>query len=354
MKKKARSSALVLRTLLCAAFCGPNLQAIAGEWRVESLPSTTIHAKVWQTQGQTKVAHDSSKLSALFGSPTSVLEYKNVDSTVLELGARVDLKLGWFIEANVGSGTLDNGDLIDDDFVSTAGADFLNTTVSGPHMVSRTFSEINNDDLLYVNLLFGRNVFTSKSNRVKVGLFGQAQHWEEAYTAQGLTQAVCTSPNNFCAPTGSSGFRGMDVISNKVRWQTVSLGVDTSIAVGKRIELNGRVTASPFAQLRNDDTHHLRPDLNQNPSFRDEGTGTGYGIDLDASYHFTPRLSAHAGYRYWKMEIKDEVNGQLAFPAGSSLPVASDLDLFVTKRQGFLLGIKYRFGGGTSTAAAAK
>jgi len=328
--------------------------AAAGEWRIATVPSTTVHARLWHSQGQSKVAHDSSKLSPLLGNPTSVLDFQDVDSTVLEVGARVDLNHGWFIESNIGAGTIGTGNLVDDDFVSAAGASTLGTTVAGAHMVSRTYSEINDDDLLYVNLLFGRNIFRSADDKVRFGLFGQAQHWEETYVAQGLFQAVCTSPNNFCAPPGANRFQGVDAITNKVRWQTLSIGVDGTIEIGEKLELSGRLTASPLAKLKNDDIHHLRQDLGQNPSFRDQGTGNGYGLDVDASYQITPALSAHAGYRYWKMEVKNETNGQLSYPAGSNFPFSSDLNLFVTKRQGFLVGIKYKFGAGPKTATAAE
>lgn len=326
----------------------------AADWGPEHIPQVSTHAKLWQSKGHSEVAHDSSRLAPIFGDPTSVLEYRDVDSTILELGARANLNSNWFVETNIGAGAINEGTLTDDDFVSAAGSDLFRASIPGAHMISQTRSEISSDDLFYINLLFGRDIFRSADNRTRIGLFGQVQHWEESYVAQGITQTVCTAPNSFCAPAGSAGFQGIDVISNTVKWQSLSLGAEGTVSVGKRMELSGRMSAAPVARLKNDDIHHLRPDLGQSPSFRAEATGYGYGADLSVVYYITPRLAALAGYRYWKMKVKNETNGQLAFPAGSDEGIASDLNSFVTTRQGFLLGLSYAFGRGPSPAAHAK
>lgn len=350
LNMNAHSTTRTYSLVLLAACLVLPMDSQAGEWRIEKVPKVTAHARIWQSQGHTEIAHSSAELVPVFGDPTSVLDYRDVDSTVLELGARVDLRGDWFLETSIGAGIIDGGSLVDDDFVSAAGSDFFNASVPGAHMISRTESEISDDDLFYVNLLFGRNIFRSTNKKARIGLFGQVQHWEETYVAQGLRQTVCTAPGNFCEPAGFIGFQGANVISNKVRWQTVSVGAEGQFNFSKRIELSGRLTASPLARLKNDDVHLLREDLAQNPSFREEGTGYGYGLELNAAYFFTPQLAAQVGYRYWKMKVENESNGQLTFPVEGGPPVASELNSFTTSRHGLLLSLSYMFGYGPQSA----
>ena len=347
---KMRGTTRTLSLALLAACLVGYSDTPAGEWHIESVPKVTAHARLWQSEGHTKIAHSSAELVPVFGDPTSVLDYRDVDSTVLELGARVDLRGDWYLETNIGAGSIDQGVLVDDDFVSAAGSDFFDASVPGAHMISRTESDVGDDDLFYINLAFGRNIFRSADKKTRIGLFGQVQHWQETYIAQGLRQTVCTAPNSFCAPAGFSGFQGSNVINNKVQWQTLSVGAEGEFEIGKRVELTGRLTASPLARLKNDDTHLLREDLGQNPSFREQGTGYGYGLEFNAAYFFTPQLSAQAGYRYWKMKVDNESNGQLTFPAEGGAPIASKLNSFTTSRQGFLLSLSYMFGYGPQSA----
>jgi hypothetical protein len=51
----------------------------------------------------------------------------------------------------------------------------------------------------------------------------------------------------------------------------------------------------PYSRLRNEDVHHLRGDLAQNPSLRIEETGWGYSLDGQIGYRILPALGATVG-----------------------------------------------------------
>jgi len=325
---------------------------VFGEDSQAALPfPVSVSATIWQTRGDTKWDHNASALDPTIGNPSSRLEYQGMDSTVLELNARADLRGRWFVEAGVGAGAISNGTLVDDDFVSAAGAQFYGTSVPGEHLFSRTISEISDDNLFYLNLSVGRGVYRSAGDRVRLELFAQAQHWEERYIGSGVMQTVCTAPNLLCMPVGFSGFQGQPVITNKSQWQSLSIGANGRMRIGENLELNARLTFSPLTRLDNQDGHLLRTDLNPDPSFTMSGTGYGYGADIAAVYSFTPRLSAHAGFRYWKMKVSNETGGWAVHPAGGG-EVAADLNNFETARKGIMLGMTYRFGGAPSAEPA--
>ena len=174
-------------------------------------------------------------------------------------------------------------------------------------------------------------------------MFGSYLDWNESYRAQGVLQTSCTVPNVLCAPAGFTGFAGQDVILNEVRWRSLFLGVDGTHHINERFSVNARLSFSPLTDLENEDAHLLRTDLRQDPSFRMEGTGTAYAADLNASYRFSSRMAAHLGYRYWKMEVKDEAGGWSSFPRNGSA-FSADLNRFESERHGFTLGLSYQWG----------
>ena len=125
-----------------------------------------------------------------------------------------------------GSGNIDEGSLVDDDFLSAFGAQFFGTTQSGEHLFSRTVSHVNDTDMHYYSLKLGRNVFNRQDRRSGVGLFGQLHLWYEETRAVGIRQTVCTSPDVLCAPAGFVGFNNTTVIENDIDWRSLFIGVD--------------------------------------------------------------------------------------------------------------------------------
>ena len=154
---------------------------------------------------------------------------------------------------------------------------------------------------------------------------------------------MCTAPFSLCAPVGTSGFAGSNVIFNDVDWEAVFIGIDGSHRFGDRVAVSGRLAWSPRAELNNSDIHFLRSDLEQDPSFRMNGTGQAYAADINADVAITAALSAHLGFRYWKMDVENEPAGWTTFPRGGA-PISAELTNFETERKGVTLGLSYVWG----------
>ncbi len=55
----------------------------------------------------------------------------------------------------------------------------------------------------------------------------------------------------------------------------------------------------PYSHLANEDIHHLRGDLQQNPSLAIKGAWWGYALDGQIGYCILLALVANVGYRFW-------------------------------------------------------
>ena len=94
-----------------------------------------------------------------------------------------------------------------------------------------------------------------------------------------------------------------------------------------------------------DDIHHLRPDLSQDPSFRNKASG-GQGIQLEGSFELLvwKSLKIEAGYRYW--DIRSGGGDNYVFtPCGGSncVDFNGHLNDAKARRQGLFFGAGWTF-----------
>jgi len=295
----------------------------------------------WMSQGQTKWRHDSQ--DPLFGVPTSELDYQGVNSQIAEIGAIRHLSTGHSLKLTIGAGAIDEGTLVDDDYLSASGAAYYSATQSGAHRFSRTHSDIDGSGLFYL-----KGEFTPKDFHINTPLsdvrFSLGLHyWEEEYTANGLRQIECTvlsHPELSCLPAGLSVLSGVTVITNKVEWTGVGVAMDALFNLSDRLVFQLDLTYYPLMSLVNEDTHHLRGDLAQDPSIRMSGNGTGYDLATVLQYRFAENFSAHLGYRIWERWVKNQTI--TFYGAGGGASSANLMD-FRTRRDGFIAGVEFQF-----------
>ena len=84
----------------------------------------------WLSEGQSRWAHNASVLNNIWGNPTSELSYENVDSEIVEVSLTLPYNSD-NLHFAIGGGTIDSGLLVDDDYVSAAGATYYGATLSG-------------------------------------------------------------------------------------------------------------------------------------------------------------------------------------------------------------------------------
>ena len=296
----------------------------------------------WLTEGRTRLNFYNQ--SALFGNPTSELDYKDVGTTVTELGSKVSFDkrtFQYFLRGQVGYGAVGGGRLVDDDYVSAAGATFYGTTQSGAHRFSRTHSDLNGSHIWYLNADFGTQIEVWQK-RASLGTFLGYQHREEKLQAFGVGQVECTAlvPSSIqCNPAGTVTNVNQLVLTNTAKWDSFRLGVDGEVRLHPRVSLDGRATFL-VSRLSNKDVHHLRTDLKQDPSITMTGTGIGFNGEANASVLVYKQLSFDVGYRYWWQRVG---SGDVVFrgTTGDSQPLP--LTEFRSIRQGMTFGLRYTF-----------
>lgn len=295
----------------------------------------------WISQGETTWNHDASRVDPLLGNPTSKLTYKDVGTNVIEFSGKMKFARRWFVRANYGTAAIGGGRLTDDDFLAA----------DGGNPSSRTFSDLPGDSIWYVNGDVGLTVVNYPGHRGTLDLVVGYQYRREKHVASGVTQILCTSAGattdldpapglqSLCNP-GAAPVSGMTVITNTQTWNSLKLGVETEYRITRRLSVEGKAAFLPFTSLNNKDIHHLRTDLQQNPSFEMTGTGIGANLEGDVSYMVLKGLFLKVGYRYWWNHVSDGTWKN--FPVGAPSETFN-LNEFENIRQGLTFGATYLF-----------
>ncbi len=259
----------------------------------------------WVSLGRTKWDHDASPVDPNLGNPTSELDYKETRSIIAELQGKLTFDEWLFLRASAGYGGIGGGTLVDDDYVSAQGATAFGTSVSGPHRVSRTESDIDGDYLWYINLDAGMTLFRFPHNRGAVRTFLGYQHWREKSVGKSVHQLECTAVGTLCSAPGTISFPGVPAITNKVEWNSLKLGLESDVLIFRWLTFQLSAAYIPLAVMTNEDTHHLRSDLRKDPSFSMTGTGQGYNLEAGARVRVLESLYFSTGVRYWELFVYD-------------------------------------------------
>lgn len=309
------------------------------------IKSAEVGVTGWFTQGKTEWSHDASHLDPNLGNPSSKLKYEDVGTNVVELAAKVRFKNRFFLRGNFGFAEIGGGRLTDDDFLSAQGAANNNASMSGAQRFSRTFSDIGGDNMWYINADFGILAHEFRHNKGFLDLFMGFQYWREKLVANSLLQVECTtasSPNPAfgCSPPGTSSFKGQTVITNTVQWTSLKvLGGEIRYQLMPRVEVDAKA-AFLVSWLKNEDIHHLRTDLGQDPSFKMTGVGIGTNADINLRIMLIQRLYLTGGYRVWWTKVTD---GNWRIYGANGSTESANLNEFQTLRHGPTVGLTYVF-----------
>jgi hypothetical protein len=311
------------------------VKRIAFAKKISDSPQWTFSISTWVNEGETNWNHNAG--SVLLGDPTSELFYKGSRAYTAEFQAVVD-NGPWFARFLFGYGAGDTGELIDDDYLSAAGATFFGTSVSGEHRFSRTLSDASIEDMLYTQLDMGIPIY--KTKKLIVSAFMGYQFWSEEYQAKGITQLECTGIGVLCSAPGTVSNVGQKVITNTANWHSMRLGLRTVFQVAKKLDFNIDTAIIPVTYLSNSDIHHLRTDLAKSPSIKHTGVGWGYNVEGTVRFNIYSSIFLKAGYRYWKLEVN---SGDTIFFAAGGGSSKVELNKFTSYRHGGTVGLEYLF-----------
>lgn len=308
--------------------------AEAAEVFQRSNVSVELGLSGWITRGETTWNHDASRESPLLGNPTSKLTYKDVGTNVIEFSGKMKFARRWFVRASYGTAAIGGGRLTDDDFLAADGGN--------PSL--RTFSDIKGDNIWYVNGDLGFTVLNYPGHRGTLDLVVGYQYRREKHEAVGVGLVGCTSAwdtfDGCPQPNALESLRNALVITNTQTWSSLKLGVETEYRITRRLSVGGKAAFLPLTSLSNKDIHHLRTDLQQNPSFEMTGTGIGANLEGDVSYMVMKGLFLKVGYRYWWNRVSDGTWKN--FPRSSPSETFT-LNEFENIRQGLTFGATYMF-----------
>jgi len=298
-------------------------------------PRVELSIRSWLfTNGETKWSHNASGLDPRLGNPTSKLTYKDNNSHILELSGKVNFNRRWFAQVDGGfSVAFHRGTLTDNDY----------SAVGGQHLFSQTTSNITGSGTQFVNADIGYHLRDYPGNRGNLNVFVGYQYWRTQYEASGVTQVVCTPsgiPGLACSPAGTISNQGQVVITNTTQWHSLRIGIQSEYLLTRRFSVEGKLAFIPASYLQNDDVHHLRQDLQQDPSFSMSGYGIGADVEAGARYMIYRGWFLNAGYRfYWNYLLDGNLT---VYPVGTP-SVSVPLTEFQTMRYGFTLGLSHTF-----------
>jgi len=308
--------------------------AAAQESITESHPKFDIAIGTWISTGDTHWEHNASSVAGL-GNPTSKLTYKDVGTNVIELTGKVWVTPKWFGRLNVGYAGIGGGRLTDDDYGSNG----------GQRLFSSTNSNLSGDSMWYLNADSGFRVAEYPNHRGWLEVFGGFQYWYTKYEATGLTQVACdnsavpASLSLTCNPAGTVTNQGQTVITNTTNWYSIRVGASTEYRLTRRLSLMATAAFIPLSIIDNEDIHHLRPDLQQNPSISMLGWGVGADADVGLRMMLVKNLFLNVGYRVW---WNHAIDGNVTFhgvSGSSEFPMTQ----FESFRQGLTAGLNFTF-----------
>jgi hypothetical protein len=143
-----------------------------------------------------------------------------------------------------------------------------------------------------------------------------------------------------CPPAGTSSFKGQTVITNTVQWTSLKVvGGEIRYRLLPRVEVDAKA-AFLLTWLNNEDVHHLRTDLGQDPSFKMTGVGIGTNADIDVRVMLLQRLYLSGGYRVWWTRVTD---GDWKIYGTDGSTQSANLNEFQSLRHGPTVSLTYQF-----------
>ena len=130
------------------------------------------------------------------------------------------------------------------------------------------------------------------------------------------------------------------MITNRANWHSLRMGASAEYRLTTRFSLLGTLAVIPISVFDNKDVHHLRGDLQQNPSFSMTGYGVGADVDVGARFMITRNLAANLGYRlYYNRMLSGDLTVHPAAASAESFPLTQ----FESLRHGFTAGLSVLF-----------
>lgn len=216
-------------------------------------------------------------IAASDGSPNvlSELSFRSATTVVGVLGIRYRAP-EWSIGGEVSYGGLTGGTVQDDDYAID----------NRQGLFSRSLSAIDGHYVLGIRASVDGTLWHSERGEIR--LMTGARYYEQRFH---ITRGIQIVP-----PTGS--FRGPLSSMFDARWYGTEIGLNGRARILETpIWVHAMGTWLPFVVYDARGWWNLRPDFQQNPSFRQDAYGWGWSLDLGLSYMMSERIELGGGWR---------------------------------------------------------
>ncbi|WP_447978577.1 hypothetical protein [Candidatus Nitrospira bockiana] len=318
--------------------CRRRLLVLIASWAISVVPAfaeerllahgseylLTVDVREWVSQGRS--AHN---IGDLDGQPNvrSELTWRGVNSVVTQVSANLVYRR--FVgEALIGYGGVGSGTLLDQDW------DGANRTLKS----SETISRVDDGHVFMLSLTPGARLvewaFADNPVRGGVDLLIGYQLWQEKYVAFGGQDLL----------PGTRRFPGAVSLTQTNTWHSFRVGTRVIVPAWSWLTVKASAFYIPYSSYRNEDVHHLRSELKQDPSFLTTATG-GNGVQLEGSIvlRVWRRLMLEAGYAYW--DLRSGTGTVEQFFRDGSIAVGRHNEEH-TRRHGVFFGVSWLFEGG--------
>jgi opacity protein-like surface antigen len=246
----------------------------------------------------------------------SRLTYNRLTSNSAEGFWQLNHDSGVFLKGYVGGGSINSGQLTDEDFP--------------PGIIySRTNSEQKNGALNYLSVDLGYHFFTNQ--RWQIGGFAGYHYWMEQYNAFGCTQ---TATNGTVCTSTPLIPEQVDALNNNAIWNSLRLGLNATLELTERLNLTTDI-AYVRSNLTAHDFHNLRPSIR---GLLENGSGNGTQLDAILNWKLTRDLGIGVGGRWWRVATSGYSHFEEVDASGQPQPMNVTQDSY-----GLLLQANYKF-----------
>ncbi len=238
----------------------------------------------------------------------SRLTYDGLQGHAVEAFGRVDHTSGFYLKGYVGIGIVNRGQLNDEDF-----APFVT-----PY--SSTLSEQREGTIAYASADIGFNLIRQPGFRL--GAYAGYHYLDQSVSAYGCGQVAAN--NAIC---GNQIPNNVLVITQSNHWNSLRIGLDSTIKLGGPFSLTLDAAYLPYVKLNGGDSHWLRIDTTPGDftgEIPEDGQGTGYQLEAALAYAVNSNVKVAVGGRYWRMETNGLTHFENHVVGGNASPQPVD------------------------------
>ncbi len=335
MRCSAAAAALAAITLCFALAAPPAAGAPIEAGKPPKSPDSgrffRLDFELWNTTGQGNWEISFAGLDPDLGffSGRSRLDWRNIDSAVIVLGAEAGLSRSWALAGHLGRGRVADGDNTDSDWFTVPSRGWHDFKIF--ESMAETSGRTTTGDISLV----WRPTAAVPGSPWSLDLSAGWQYYaDELRDRRGVTVIDLGIPVREPIPGLNSTY--------DFRWRGWRLGMAAGLRAGTRLSFSAGYTLLFGLDYRGEAFWNLREDFRSTPPnfVHDAGGGRGYEATVGVAYRAGSNAVLTLGYRWLSLKVK---NGTDVVYFADGTRGESSLDAVESSRRGFTFGAGFLF-----------